>query len=274
MSDIQKFKKEAKEKGMILIGDSPLPKHYLYKFKKCGHEREMKPTTLRNSEPKCKICTLERFAKEAFEKGLILIPEISKPKHYLYQFIECGHTKEYEPRSIRRRTPTCDICMKERFSKEAESKGLKFIGDSDRRGYYLYQFNQCGHIKESRPDMINSGYPCCEECGDTYHAKESSIYLIKIFHKGKEFLKLGVANNIPQRVKTYKLKKGFQTELISKIDFKTNFDAVRIEKAIHKKFSSFNLPSIETKKIMRSGFTECYPISLIKELKKEVEKII
>jgi predicted nucleic acid-binding Zn ribbon protein len=270
--NIENFKQEAIIKGLIFVGDSPKPKHYLYKFEKCGHKREMIPTKVRNGNPSCKECDLKRFKKEALKKGLRLIPKITKPKHYKYEFIACGHTKEYEPRTVRVKNPICNICLKERLKKEALKKGLELIEDSERRGYYIYKFIECGHIKESRPDMINSGQPCCEKCGETYHAKESNVYLIKIFKNGRALLKLGVANNSKQRIKTYKLKNNYKAQLLIEKPFETNFEAVKFEKAIHKRFKEYNLNPENMKKVMESGFTECYPMKVLKKLKQEIVK--
>ena len=273
MIDLIKIKKEALLKGMTLVSKGIKPKHYLYKFNNCNHVKEYIPSKIRNHVPVCKECNLERFKKEALEKGLIFHPVITKPKHYTYEFIGCGHKKEYEPRTVRNKTPTCDECLINRFKKEANEKDLTLIGNSERKGYYLYQFNECKHIKESRPDMINTGYPCCEVCGDTYHSKSSNLYLIKIFKKGHSFLKLGVANSINHRVKTYQLQKGYKAETILSIPFSTNFKAVRVEKLLHKKYSDFNLNHFAIKTIMKSGFTECYPLNLLDQLKKEIQKI-
>lgn len=272
MCNIERYKKEAIEKNMVFLGKGTKKKYYLYKFKDCDHTREIIPSKLKNDyTPICRECSFETFKKEALNRGLKLIGDSLKNGYYTYQFIKCGHKKEYEPKKLRiDGKRTCDVCLINRFKKDANKKGLVLIGESKRRGYYKYKFKECGHTKESRPDMVNIGNPCCELCGDTYHSKKSKIYLMEIFSQSKSFLKLGVAGNSKSRIRTYGLKAGYKAKVLKEIPFDTNFDAVRVEKTIHKKYKAHNLDHNTIKPIMESGYTECYPLEIVNKLLSEL----
>lgn len=266
MNNIEKFQLEANIKGLTLISNSDKRSHYTYQFNDCKHTHEYSPSNVRHGKPICKTCQLEVFKNEANEKGLTLIGIGKKSKHYEYQFQSCKHKKEYTTTDIRIIKPVCNICQVAQFKKEASKQGIKLIGNSNKPSHYLYKFNSCGHKFEQKPSKVRFNKPTCEQCGNTHFNEKSYFYIINIFNKNESFLKIGIANDIKKRIKSYKLKDGYNAKLLKSFKFDSKYDAIRFEKKLERNIKQYKLSADTMKKIIQCGFTECYPKSIIKEI--------
>ena len=265
----EKLHKEAEEKQMTLLDKEPVKSKRFYIFNECGHEKEMKPSELRKYQPICNTCKIERFKKEALAKGLTLISNSETPDCYLYQFNSCSHKKEYKPSVLKSINPTCETCYKDTITKEAKEKGLEILDriSNIQNHRYNYKFIECGHEKEYEPNKLKNIEPCCSICEETYHSKPCKAYIIKI-HKGfHSFLKIGISSHTETRIKRYNLKRGYKAEIILEKDFDTRTNALKFEKNFHSVFKHNNLDHNKMKKIMESGFTECYPYKIIENIK-------
>ena len=270
---LEQFKLEAKEKGLTLLHKSDKRSHYWYQFDKCGHQKEYKPSHVRRRQPTCESCQIEQFKFEAKEKGLTLIRKAEKFGNYVYQFDKCGHQKEYQAVHVRKKQPHCEICQFEQFKLEADQKDMSIISKGTKTGYYLYQFNDCGHQKEYQPSDIRHKSVCCEFCGNSHFHQKTYVYLLLIHNEENSFLKLGVANNILSRQKNYKLDKSYTIEELDSVLVDTKFIALEYEKNIHSNYISNNLDHSIMNEIMASGYTECYPVILEKALLAEIDLI-
>lgn len=215
--------------------------------------------------------SIEKHKLEAKEKGLTLVKKSEKPKHFIYKFDVCGHEKETRPTEIKRYKPVCNMCINETFKNEAKEKGLTLIKKSEKRGAYLYRFNACGHEKECKPFVIRNTANICQKCNETYYMKESFLYLIKIYNEHESFLKIGIAHNIKDRIRKYKLIKGYKTEVLKSVIYDNRYESTYFEKNIHRNFKIFKESPDKMRTIMQSGFTECYPLSLFNLLNDQID---
>lgn len=270
---LEKIKQGAIEKGLTLIGASGKFSHYFYKFDKCGHQKEYSPGNLKKRNPTCDICQFEVYNKESKLKGLTIIKKLDRTAYYLYKFDKCGHEKQYVPANLRKENPICEICRIEQFKIEAKKKGLSLIGESDISSYYLYEFDKCGHRKDDSPSHIRERNQLCEFCDECHFDNESYVYLFNITNNKKTFLKLGISSNIKERIKSYKLKDDYSVNVLDLFLFDNRYISTKFEKSIHKKNITERLSPNEMRKIMKSGFTECYPISMQDSLLSEINNL-
>jgi hypothetical protein len=256
-----KVKEIALQKGLTFVKELEEYGMNEYIFNNCGHRKILSNGSVRNTTPRCNECNLERFKKEAAEKNMTMLDYVGKG-HYNYRFNNCDHVEQYAPTNLRNvDSPRCSVCSLTKLKLEAKEKKMELIRKADRVGYYYYKFDECNHEKQCHVTDVSRGTPLCDQCGDTYYLSPSNIYIIRIYKGFHSFLKMGVATNIDRRIMNYKLKKGYKAELIKKVPFKTNKDAIREEKLIHKLNKEKRLNPTKIKNYLTSGFTECYPYS-------------
>lgn len=267
---LQKNKKEAKQKGLTLISKSEKTGYFIYKNDECGHTKEYKPADLRKVNPVCDHRILEKNIEQAKKKGLTLIGKAKAVSRYVYQFDKCGHQKEYIPFDLHRIKPVCEPCALERLKSDAKKKGLTLIGKSKTVNRYVYQFDKCEHQKEYIPSELKKVNPNCDVCGDSHFKNQTKIYLLHIYNEHNSFLKFGIANDIDERIKAYKLDPSYNVEKIHSILLDSKYIALRHEGATHKRLSNIKLNSDIMQSIMKSGYTECYPITAERILLNEM----
>ena len=89
-----------------------------------------------------------------------------------------------------------------------------------------------------------------------------------------EWVKLGYAKTVEERVKTYGLPVGAEITEVIILPFDTGRAAHEAEASIHKKYKTKRLSSRKMKKYhTMSGYEECYPIDLSKKLSTEIKKL-
>lgn len=182
--------------------------------------------------------------------------------------LKCGHlakTETYE----RLLKYTCLHCRNEEQIAKFEKKGLKFISNngSHERFYEL----PCGHTKSLRTTQSNKNI-ICAICNETYYNKPSDLYLLILFTKSGGYLKLGMSNDLIERIADYKLK-NTKVMILSQVQIDTAARCVAIEKALHKKYKEFRVSSTVMKQFMDCGFTECYDISIMSKLQNELTSV-
>jgi hypothetical protein len=270
---------QATASGFEYIGDATRDCKNSYDYRKykrveCGHVRDIGVANVRNGIVGCVVCDEIRFNKEASGSGFELIGQSQDGKGHkrLYKYNSCGHYINVTPAALRRRSGLCMECREISWAETAKSKGLELVADDvNNVGYKFYKL-QCGHTHSFRITHVNYGYFKCPTCFVGYKQLESFAYLILIESPDKSFLKFGFGKQPEFRKNSYGLIKGFTKKVIATKGFNTGKEAQEFEQGIHAKYKINVLCKIEQKKIMKtSGYTECYPLSLMDDLIKELD---
>lgn len=309
---VEKYKKEALERGLIYISSTNDGTFNLYKVKRCGKTIKIQPANIRRTKKEyncnCNKCIelkineakknktryritnlkvknkkqkeqeqllIKKYQSEAAEKGLIYIGKSkNKSKSYRrYKFINCGHEADIQTPVVRYANPYCHICKEEEFKSDALKVGLELIGKSSRH-QRKYKFISCGHIQSIGIKEVRTNSFICNQCEETSRDKPSKIYLLEMKYKKNQWLKLGYAKVIENRVRNYGILPGTKYKTLYEIDFKTAREANKLEKIIHKnniknKISKKNMKVFLTK----NGYDECYPLKMKQALLKELANL-
>lgn len=172
---------DANNAGLELIGPGSNASSRLYKFKKCGHNQNITMHAVRNNEFMCRECQVEKLHKEAELVGLTLVEKVKKPNNRLYRFNDCGHKQEISIVCVRRNTFQCNICLEEKYLKEAEDAGLVLVGSGDSYPYNIYRFKECGHEQQIQiPDVRIKNFKCrvCKEIQYEKEAEEADLEIV------------------------------------------------------------------------------------------------
>lgn len=276
MTQLQQYQSIANEKGLTLIGKGTKPNYYLYQFNSCNHQNEFVPAKLKINNPICKTCLFEQFSKEAQQQNMSIISYGSKSSYYLYKFNDCGHEVEYKPTDLRTYKPSCKICQLQNYKHDAKTRGLTLIKESSKSGFYHYTFDKCGHESILKPSKVKINQPTCQTCGEGHLTCPSNFYIITINNteKNHSFVKVGIANNLNQRVKDYKLAEGYEHKEELIISLKNKIVAQQFEKKFEQLIKHFKIDKNIIQPIMKSGYTECYPIELLSFIKQQFNQFI
>ena len=136
----------------------------------------------------------KKHIKEASKVGLELIglgniPDINKngssTNTRTYKFIECGHTKVLATSAVRGGRVQCKECTEEKYIKDANEAGLKYIGRGSDHQHKKYQFKKCGHFKEISPTNVSLKNFNCSTCYIERLTKEAAAKGLNLIGKGK-----------------------------------------------------------------------------------------
>ena len=164
----------------------------------------------------------------------------------------------------------CKDCIDETIVKSCSENGLELISKGEKR-YWLFKL-PCNHTKEIRTDHAIADSWSCDTCDYSYSVKPSFIYLYKFSVGNFEWLKFGFSRDLNTRKLNYKLPKGYKSVLLVNMPVETGYEAMRIEKSVHKELKSLRLCKKEMTKYMQSnGHTECYPVSALDALLEELK---
>ncbi len=194
--------------------------------------------------------------------------------------IRCAHAPSVLPRpfliqmsKVRERIFQCQQCFQEKLASEAIEAGLTLIGPGKNKHYRTYRFNICGHEREITTSDVRTYAFICNTCEETARDLPSNVYLVKIKASSFEWLKLGYAKNVTERVKQYGLPADAKVTTIVVRPFGTGREAHQFEEAIHSNYANRGLPPDRMKKFHAvGGFDECYPIDMQDTLASELKK--
>ena len=254
---------------------------YLISCNRCGEEVSCSTTTARSGKPTCNTCFNEKLKEEAELNGFTYIPDMSPEKvktesrtslYRWYSCNACGSIESFQHTAMRY-SVSCKNCFNIKLAKEAESQGMVHLGHSE-GGYHKYKLS-CGCIREFPPHSVRKAVWACKVHDNTYYHRPSSVYLIKITSKDFSWLKLGFAKNLDIRIKGYGLSDDYDVEILFNSEFSTGYEAMELEKSIHKSLSNIRLDSGLMKSYMTStGHTECYPVEAESEILSKLEVIL
>ena len=262
---LEKFKGESLLQGYTFLEQVELGDEALYKCNRCNQESIFQISHVRAGNAKCKHCMIEAWKSEATSKGFTWLGQVSKDRS-LYKHAFCGRELEICMGSV---PDKCRFCQEDRYKDDASRQGYEWIR-RDRRVKSLYRHIKCGNTQTKALNDMRVGKVCCAFCGDNWYTKKSTIYLLKITLDDFSWLKLGIAQNVSKRIKTYGLKNACKIEVLFAKEFQSGKESVTIENYLHLKHSSRNLNSADMKFFMKNGFTECYSQCAEKDLLKDL----
>ena len=207
----------------------------------CGAHTAQKVFTLRTAQPACGACQEARLRETAEAAGLTFLGQCASHRHYGAFLARCGHVvrRQFELVGRIARGATrlrCETCLLAREEAEATRKGWRRIGPDPKGNpnYRLYRHLACGHEQRiARPNM-QWGQCDCAQCGESWSAKPSFIYLFEIALPGLTVLKLGYSSNPVKRHRhQLGLAKEAQVEVLRTVAIATGHAAVAQEKACH-----------------------------------------
>ena len=264
-----KLDAEAAERGAEIIGAGRDANYRTYRLE-CGHEQEIQLINMRNDVFSCQTCLELKYKDEAAEQGAEIIGAGFNANYRLYR-LSCGHKQEVQLIHMRMDSFHCKTCIKNKLDADAAERGAEIIGAGRDRRYRIYKLD-CGHKQEIQVGNMSSGYFCCQTCEDTYRTLPSNVYLLHIINGEHAFLKLGYAKNIDLRVSRYGLPETAIVNHVTALNFDTGSEAQEFEAVLHSCFKSEQLSNSMAKSygMTLSGYTECYPISMLEKLQREL----
>lgn len=266
-----KLEQEAAENGCVLLGPGKDTNYRVYRLR-CGHEQELAPTSVRKGSFRCHTCLDNKLNQEAKEKGCELLGR-GRSKAYRYYRLPCGHEQEVQTGDVRRGDFDCKVCRSEKLKQEAEEQGCKLLGSGKKNNYRLYRL-PCGHDQEVQTGDMRRGNFLCQICEETSRSLPSNLYLLHIKVDSDEWLKLGYAKSVDNRVTRYGLPEAALVKVVKSVPFETGNEAHAIEADIHKRYRRKRLPREQVEFFhTRGGFDECYPITMLETLLAEFEAL-
>ena len=261
---------EAAERGAEILGAGRNANYRLYKLN-CGHKQEVALQNMRVDRFHCKTCFENNLDAEAAERGAEIIGAGRNAKYRLYK-LDCGHKQEFQLIHMRTDNFRCKNCFELKYDAEAAEWGAEIIGAGRNSSYRTYRL-ECGHEQEFHIGNMRNGAFICHTCEDTSRTLPSYVYLLHIINDENEFLKLGYAKNIDLRISQYRLPSLAKVNHVTALHFDTGSEAHEFENALHNYFKSEKLSERKAKSygMTRNGYTECYPISMLKQFQKELK---
>jgi len=266
----EKLSQEAEQVGLTLLSAGRNADYRTYEFNVCGHTSELQTGHVRVNNFICKECLVEKLSQEAEQVGLTLLGKGKNAHYRTYKFNACGHTAELQTGNVRNNSFTCKECLTEKLSQEAEQVGLTLLstGKIKNRHYRTYAFKLCGHTSEIQIGAVRDNQFRCNECEETSRTQPSSTYLLKITSGGFTWLKYGYAKSIDNRTKQYGLPTDAVVELLKHDNYATGNEAHTHEASNHTKLGKNKLCSkMMSKYHTKSGQTECYPLTMLEQLR-------
>jgi hypothetical protein len=265
-----KLEAEAAKAGLVLLGPGKSAFYRTYRRIECGHEAQYVTTSIRKYESvRCKQCDEANLVEESTAAGLVLLGPGKDKNYRTYRRIECGHEAQYTLHSIREcGSVRCKQCDDKRFAEDAAKAGLVLLGPGKDRFYRNYRWQSCGHEAGYQLGAVRNGHVRCQVCDATAWSKPSNIYLLQFAaDDGNTWLKLGVSSNIDYRISRYGLLDEVRLiERLATIPFETGKAATAVEKALHISLRKHRIHSGQMKDYMKSGHTECYPVTMRDEI--------
>lgn len=91
--------------------------------------------------------------------------------------------------------------------------------------------------------------------------RDTIVYVIQLTDKEEDFVKIGIAFNLNERIREYKYH-GYLVSIIKVIEFKNRHKALNEEVSLHRKFIKFKY--VPLKKF--GGFSECFSLKILNEI--------
>lgn len=247
----------------------------------CGNTWTVRNDTASKGNPMCDVCFEKELEGDASAAGFTYLKDKAPLRNDCpsrtticrwYSCNECGHIDTFHHSSMRTGSVRCSKCYLTRLQSDAEAQGMVYLGHA--KGMMHNYKLPCGCFRPIQPFDVQRGVWACKVHDDTFYHRPSGIYLLEISSENKTWLKLGFAKDIEIRTKGYGLIDGTKCSLLFYCEFTTGYEAMEIEKSIHKEMANYKLESKEMKKYMtNTGHTECYPLGVKNELLQKLERL-
>ncbi|BAQ71283.1 hypothetical protein NHU_04163 [Rhodovulum sulfidophilum] len=273
----------AHEKGFRIDRRIRDRNHVVLECRSCGGQTAQKLHTLRSAHPDCGACQNRHVTETAAAAGLVFLGYHPEDRHAGIYRAACGHriTRQFElvDRMARGEVSArCGTCLRAREETEAQRAGWERI-DHDPEGnsnYRLYR-HRCGH--EQRIARVNMFWQQCDcgGCGESWSARQSTIYLVRIGCGGHEVLKLGFSAH-PEKRFRYQLglPRKARLEPLRMVHIRTGNVACRLEKAAHawlrRRFPDAVVPRAEYQAFLNVS-SEIYRPALLPELLRLMDRL-
>lgn len=267
----ERLNQEATAQGCKLVGPG---KNFYYRLYilPCGHEQELRPDHMREGNIRCAICMAEKLKQEAEAQGCKLLGAGKNFYCRLY-LLPCGHEQEVGTGAMRSGGFRCSTCLAEKLEQEATAQGCRLIGKGRNTNYRKYELS-CGHEQEVDVGAMRNGSFLCQICEETSRTLPSNLYLLYIQVDSDQWLKLGYAKSVDNRVTRYGLPNAATVTVIDSVPFDTGNEAHAIEADIHKRYRRKRLTQKQMRDFhTRGGFNECYPVTMLETLRAELEAV-
>lgn len=261
-----KHESEANISGLILLSHNKIGPTKLYKFISCGHEKRLQPGHVRDGNIKCRVCEEANYSEECKKHGIIIVKHNvdSNPNHKLIKFEACGHERIANLSSCKRGNVFCKICQIARFKENAEINNCKLVKVSTDYRYGFYEL-PCSHLSEFQHGNIKRGIFKCPVCNESYTSKESFVYVLKVSGLNLKFIKIGFTANLERRIGQI-ITNGVEIQIVAYKKFNTGKNAENFESRLHCMFRKHRLEYELSRKVLRSGWTECYEYCILDDL--------
>jgi len=100
----------AEAHGLEVLGPGRDANYRVYRFKTCGHEREIAPGVVRRGSAFCRICYEATLADEARAAGVEIVGQGKTGGTRRYRFVACGHEQEMQLIHVRLEGFHCQAC--------------------------------------------------------------------------------------------------------------------------------------------------------------------
>ena len=247
----------------------------------CQNEWTIRSDTASQGTPTCVVCFEKDLEKDAEASGFkylkdrIPLRTVATSRTMLsrwYSCNNCGHVDSYQHSCMRVGNVRCDGCYTQRLKSDAEKQGMTYVGHV--KGMMHNYKLPCGCFRHIQPFAVRKGIWACKVHDDTFYHRPNGIYLLEMTYEGKSWLKLGFAKDMQIRTKGYGLLEGTECSLLFYRSLSTGYEAMDIEKSIHREMTNYKLDSKEMKMYMTStGHTECYPMEVKDELLSRLERL-
>lgn len=243
---------------------------YLLECISCKTQIRCNTPTARNGVPTCGYCFDEKLKQDAIvvdftylvEKEPLRVQSESRTTlNRWYSCNKCGHVDSYNHVTVRMQNVRCDLCFDKQKVNDAVTQGMEYLGHVA-NGNHLYKL-PCGCSRIYPLNSVRRGVWSCETHGNTHYHRKSGIYLLELECQGFSWLKFGYAKSLDVRLKGYGLPDGAESKVLFYMGTQTGYEAMRVEKQIHKELNEFRLDKLRMKQYMtNTGHTECYPLEI------------
>ena len=128
----EKLTNEADSKSLELLGAAISPdldsNFRSYRFKLCGHLKDIAIQSVRNGEFECRVCLEIEWKQVAKKLDLTFVARSSTRGRALYRFDHCGHERELQRSQVKQATTiNCEECNETSWSKPSSVYLIKFF---------------------------------------------------------------------------------------------------------------------------------------------------
>lgn len=277
------FIQEAKAAGLTLIGaasdelevKSKAENYRLYRCNECDHEENFKLSHVRIKKINCSGCSTEDLKKRADISGWNIIRfNVDGPLH-LASCKSAAHERLVRSGQLGKGNLQCSECFDDKLTNNAKEVGLTYLGEANRKlfdaNYRLFQCDKCSEELTLRVINVRQDSFICSSCDPDHLDRPSLVYLLRVQHADKTWLKLGYTNNLETRILSYGLSPNCFVIALITLPFDSGREAKKFELALHKNSKKHRLHKIEMQNYhTRNGHNECYPEQLADVLFEQI----